>query len=277
MQLPQLSGRPISTEAFQAYFMSKGVRSIQDAGGGSVELMKTSLSLQGVRYILIDRKDPDTPEPLQNSFRQIFPVLYENEFFAILENPNCLAPFFYSRDYVSVPARKFDFAGAVLGLVRLYFLPVEMTGVEMQDPSLAGIMNPTNGEVELTGAFRDRLGNPFRIGNPQSYRREGPDQWRILIEGESGWLTLTEAWHPDWHCSIEGQQVEIRPSALAFSSVRIPAGGKEAFFWFAPPIWVSISLGLGIASWILIFIGASCLHCGRGPATLKSWWLGEDI
>jgi hypothetical protein len=277
MQLPQLSGRPISTEAFQAYFMSKGVRSIQDAGGGNEELMKTSLSLQGVRYIFIDRKDVDTPEALQNSFRKIFPVFYENEFFTVLENPNCLAPFFYSRDYVLLPSHKFQFAGAVLGLVRLYFLPVEMTGVEMQDPSLAGIMNPNNGEVELTEAFRDRLGNPFRIPNVQSYRMESPDQCRILIEGESGWLTLTQAWHPDWRCSIDGQQVEIHPGALAFSSVRIPAGAKEALFRFAPPIWASISLGLGIAGWIFVLIGVAFLFSARGPAAWNSWWGGEEI
>jgi hypothetical protein len=277
MQLPQLSGRPISTEAFQAYFMSKGVRSIQDAGGGNEELMKTSLSLQGVRYIFIDRKDVDTPEALQNSFRKIFPVFYENEFFTVLENPNCLAPVFYSRDYVLLPSHKFQFAGAVLGLVRLYFLPVEMTGVEMQDPSLAGIMNPNNGEVELTETFRDRLGNPFRIPNVQSYRMESPDQWRILIEGESGWLTLTQAWHPDWRCSIDGHQVEIHPVALAFSCVRIPAGAKEAIFWFAPPIWVFISLGLGIAGWIFVLIGVAFLFSARGPATWNSWWVGEEI
>lgn len=277
MQLPQLSGRPISTEAFQAYFMSKGIRSIQDAGGGNVELMKTSLSLQGVRYIFIDRKDVDTPEALQNSFRQIFPVCFENEFFTVLENPNCLAPYFFAKNYVSVPPRKYEFAGADLGLVRLYFLPVEMTGVEMQDSTLAGIMNPTNGEVELTAAFRDRLGNPFRIPNPNSYKREGPDQWRILLQGESGWLTLTQAWHPDWHCSIDGQQAEIHPAALAFSSARIPAGAKEAFFWFAPPIWVSISLGFGIAAWILVLTGVVCLCCGRSPATWNSWWIGQEI
>ena len=277
MQLPQLAGRPISSEAFQAYFMSKGVRSIQDAGGGNVELMKTSLSLQGVRYIFIDRKDVDTPEALQNSFRQIFPVLYENEFFTVLENSNCLAPFFYSRDYVVVPPRKFEFAGAVLGLVRLYFLPVVMAGVEMQDPSLAGIMNSANGEVELTAAFRDRLGNPFQIPNAQSYRMEAPDQWRILLDGQSDWLTLTQAWHPDWHCSIDGQRVEIHPAALTFSSVRIPAGSKEVFFWFSPPIWASFSLGLGIAGWILVLIAFAYLTCGRCSAIWNAWWVGKEI
>ncbi len=79
LQLPQLTGRPLSTEAFQAYFMSKGMRALQDGGGASADLMKISLSIQGVRYILLDRKDVDTPEQIQTAFRQQFPVVYENE------------------------------------------------------------------------------------------------------------------------------------------------------------------------------------------------------
>ena len=48
LQLPQLTGRPLSTEAFQAYFMSKGMRALQDGGGASADLMKISLSMHGV-------------------------------------------------------------------------------------------------------------------------------------------------------------------------------------------------------------------------------------
>ena len=97
MRLPELSGRPISTEAFQAYFMSKGMRAVQDAGGSNAEMMKVALSLQGVRYIFIDRKDVDTPEQLQIAFKQQYPTVFENQFFTILENPNSLAPGFFKR------------------------------------------------------------------------------------------------------------------------------------------------------------------------------------
>ncbi|NCZ96949.1 hypothetical protein EBZ02_07340, partial [bacterium] len=139
LQLPQLTGRPISTEAFQSYFMSTGMRALQDGGSTSADLMKISLSAQGVRYILIDRKDRDTPEPLQTAFRQQYPLVYENEFFTILENPSCLAPGFLARNYVSIPRNSYAYSSADLGLLRLYFLPVELTGVEMSDPALAGV------------------------------------------------------------------------------------------------------------------------------------------
>jgi hypothetical protein len=277
LQLPQLSGRSISTEAFQGYFMSKGLRAIQDAGGESAELLKISLALQGVRYVFIDRKDVDTPEILQNSFRQIFPLIHENEFFTILENPNCLGPYFFARNYVAIPKRKFDFAGANLGLIRLYFLPVELSGIEMTDPALAGVMNPSNGEVELTAAFRDRQGEPFRTADLQSLTREGPDWFRISLQGQEGWLTLTQAWHPDWQCSVDGQRAEIHPAALAFTSVRISTGSKEAVFRFTPPAWVPVVIGVTLGGWVIVLLGMAYLRFGQCPVPLRLWWGGKDI
>lgn len=277
LQLPQLSGRPISTEAFQGYFMSKGLRAIQDAGGENAELLKISLALQGVRYVFIDRKDIDTPEILQNSFRQIFPVIYENDFFTILENPSCLAPYFFSRNYVSIPKRRFDFAGADLGLIRLYFLPVELSGVEMTDPALAGIMSPSNGEVELTAAFQDRQGEPFRTGDIHSLTKEGPDRLRISLQGQEGWLTLTQAWHPDWQCSVDGQSVEIYPTTLAFPSIRIPAGSREAVFWFTPPLWIPLVIGVTLVGWVVFLAGMAYLRFGQSRSSWRLWWVGRDI
>ena len=84
--------------------------------------MKISLSVQGVRYIFIDRKDVDTPEQLQTAFRQQYPLVYENNFFTVLENPNSLGPGFLARNYVSIPKDSYAYSAADLGLVRLYFL-----------------------------------------------------------------------------------------------------------------------------------------------------------
>jgi len=277
LQLPQLSGRSISTEAFQGYFMSKGLRAIQDAGGESAELLKISLALQGVRYVFIDRKDVDTPEILQNSFRQIFPVIHENEFFTVLENPNCLGPYFFAQNYVAIPKRRFEFAGADLGLIRLYFLPVELSGIEMTDPSLAGIMNPSNGEVELTAAFRDRQGEPFRTADSQSFTKEGPDRLRISLQGQEGWLTLTQAWHPDWQCSVDDHEVDIHPVALAFPSVRISAGSREAVFRFSPPLWVPAVIGVTLGGWVIVLLGMAYLRFGQIPVSWRLWWCGQDI
>jgi dolichol-phosphate mannosyltransferase len=276
-QLPQLTGHPISTEAFQAYFMSRGVRAIQDAGGSSADFMKVSLSLQGVRYILLDRKDIDTPEQLQDAFKQQYPTIFENTFFTILENPNSLAPGFFARNYVSIPSSKYEYTAADLGLVRLYFLPVEISGIEMNDPALAGIMNPKSGEVELTAGFRDKEGEPFRHLDTSTCRHEGPNLWKIFPQGLSGWLVLTQAWHPDWHVVVDGVKTDLERVAVAFSGIRIREGVREVVFAFAPPIWVSLSLGLGLGSWIFVLTGAAYLRFSTSETRWKKWWDGEDL
>ena len=276
-QLPQLAERPISTEAFQAYFMSKGLRAIQDAGGSSADLMRVSLSLQGVRYILIDRTDVDTPEQLQTAFKQQYPTVFENQFFTILENPNSLAPGFLAQNYVSIPPSKMEYAAADLGLVRFYFLPVEVLGVEMSDPALAGLMNPQNGEVELTNAFRNKEGYPFRILDRENFQAVGSNLIKVLPQGQAGWITLTQAWHPDWKVFVDGLQSDVTRVALAFSGVRIGEGVREVTFTFLPPLWVSISLGLGLISWMFVLVASGYLQFGPCPVRWKQWWDGEEI
>ena len=277
LQLPQLTGRPISTEAFQSYFMSKGMRSLQDGGGASADLMKISLSAQGVRYIFIDRKDVDTPEQLQTAFLQQYPLVYENEFFIILENPNCLAPGFLARNYVSIPKDSYGFSAADLGLFRLYFLPVELTGVEMSDPNLAGLMNPQNGEVELTPSFRDREGEPFRVLDASSFRRDGSNQMRLNLPGEPRWVTLTQAWHPDWKVRIDGQPVELHRITLALPGFRATPGSREATLSFEPPAWTSLTVLLSLIGWTGSLGCAAFLRFGPAPKKWKMWWEGEEL
>ncbi len=277
LQLPQLTGRPLSTEAFQAYFMSKGMRALQDGGGASADLMKISLSIQGVRYILLDRKDVDTPEQIQTAFRQQFPVVYENEFFTVLENPNTLAPAFLARNYVSIPKDSYSFAAADLGLIRLYFLPVECSGVEMSDPALAGIMNPQNGEVELVNAFRDREGEPFRILGSGSYRRENSHTIRLSLPAEPYWVALTQAWHSDWKVRIDGQSAEMNRISLALQGFRVPPGAREARLSFEPPFWVSAVLSIGLVGWVVTLGGAGYLQFAPAPRNWKRWWDGSEL
>jgi dolichol-phosphate mannosyltransferase len=239
--------------------------------------MKISLSAQGVRYIFIDRKDVDTPEPLQTAFRQQYPVAFENEFFAVLENPNCLAPGFLARNYVSIPKDSYAYSAADLGLIRLYFLPVELTGVEMNDPALAGVMNPQNGEVELTQAFRDREGEPFRILDASSLKREGPNRIRVSLPGEPFWVTITQAWHPDWKVRLDGQEVELSRIALALAGFRAVPGSREATLSYEPPFWTSAVLFLGLIGWVGGLGGAAYLRFGPAPKPWKRWWEGEEL
>jgi dolichol-phosphate mannosyltransferase len=214
---------------------------------------------------------------LQTAFKQQYPIVFENQFFTILENPNSLAPGFFARNYVTIPPAKYEFVSADIGLLRLYFLPVEVSGVEMSDPALAGLMNPQNGEVELTNAFRDREGQPFRILNRESYQHEACNFVRILPQGQSGWIMLTQAWHPDWKVLVDGVMNEVNRVAVAFSGIRIGEGVREVSFVFLPPIWVSISLSLGLLGWVIVLGGSGYLRFCLAPARWKQWWDGEEL
>jgi dolichol-phosphate mannosyltransferase len=204
-------------------------------------------------------------------------LVYENSFFTVLENPNCLAPGFLARNYVSTPKDSYAYSAADLGLIRLYFLPVELTGVEMNDPNLAGTMNPQNGEVELTAAFRDREGDPFRVLDGSLVRREGPNRIRIQLPGDSFWVTVTQAWHPDWKVFVDGRGAELVRVTLALPGFRCSPEAKEAVLSFEPPFWVSGVLSLGLLGWLGSLGGVAFLRFGPAPKAWKKWWDGEEL
>jgi dolichol-phosphate mannosyltransferase len=154
---------------------------------------------------------------------------------------------------------------------------VEIPGVEMNDPTLAGIMNPQNGEVELTGGFRDKVGEPFQILDASTCRQEGVNVWQISPHGQSGWLMLTQSWHPDWEVFVDGVRSDLRKVGVAFNGVRIAEGVQAVRFVFSPPVWVSLSLGLGLISWILVLGSSAYLRFASCPVPWKKWWEGECL
>ena len=147
----------------------------------------------------------------------------------------------------------------------------------MNDPTLAGIMNPQNGEVELTGAFRDKEGQPFRLLDPSICRNEGANIWRISPQGQSGWLMLTQTWHPDWEVFVDGVKSDLRRVAMAFNGIQIGEGVQEVRFVFTPPVWVSLCLGLGLVSWVLVLGGSAYLRFASCPMLWRKWWEGEEL
>jgi dolichol-phosphate mannosyltransferase len=88
---------------------------------------------------------------------------------------------------------------------------------------------------------------------------------------------LTQAWHPDWQVFIDGIKSDLRRVAVAFTGIRIGEGAREVSFVFSPPIWVSLSLGLGLGSWILVFGGSAYLRFTTSASNWKKWWEGEDL
>ena len=113
--------------------------------------------------------------------------------------------------------------------------------------------------MELTPAFRDREGEPFRILDSNFFQREGPNRIRISLPGEPFWVTVTQAWHPDWQVRIDGQPTELNRISLALPGFRAAPGSREAVLTFEAPFWVSALLSLGLIGWAGSIGGAAYL------------------
>jgi dolichol-phosphate mannosyltransferase len=88
---------------------------------------------------------------------------------------------------------------------------------------------------------------------------------------------LIQAWHPDWHVVVDGVKSEAQRVAVALCGIRVSEGVREVTFAFVPPIWVSLSLGLGLGGWIFVLAGAAYLRFSNSKETWKKWWDGDDL
>jgi hypothetical protein len=74
----------------------------------------------------------------------------------------------------------------------------------------------------------------------------------VQVDGPSGaWLIYADAYHPDWHASVNGQQTPVHQANLAFKAVWLPPGSSQVRFWFHHGLNHSLSYGIaliGVAS-----------------------------
>ena len=47
-------------------------------------------------------------------------------------------------------------------------------------------------------------------------------------------LVLSATYHPEWKCTVDGQETPIRRTDFAFMSVRVPAGDHQVRWWYDP-------------------------------------------
>ncbi|MFZ4388336.1 MAG: hypothetical protein ACOYOI_09285, partial [Chthoniobacterales bacterium] len=87
LPLPEKAGRAVDTEALHRHFQLKWVRHLEAAGNASGDSLRTYMNVAGVAYILLDKTDPFSPKQMQDFFRSIYPVAFENNYFAVLANP----------------------------------------------------------------------------------------------------------------------------------------------------------------------------------------------
>ena len=273
LTLPQKAGRAVDSEAAYRHFQLKWVRHFEAAGNASGDSLRTYLNLAGVAYILLDKEDPFSPKQMQDFFRSVYPVVFENRYFAVLANQQALYPAFLARDFVALPPEGYAMAPAVLQLAPQNLITVELAGVDRNMPGFAGMAKGPN-QIELLQQYQGQSGQPFArvplVGNRMDDYQRMTYQLPPTV---SGWLVVSEAYHPDWSVSIDGRPAEVHRAEAALLSVFIPSGSHEVVFQFKPPAWYSLCLAMGTLSWIVALAALLYLPSKWAPTKWREWWV----
>lgn len=249
---PLLTGRPLQSEAFHSHYMLQWMRRFLTSPLPGPDYAKLQWSLAGSRFGVIDKQDPDTPLPFQQSLRSLFPVVRENAHFAVLENPLCLAPAFLARDYVSF----FGYQDGI-PLDQVYLLlsknigAVEQKRNKISHPIPVAVATP-DAPTQLPPRFNTANGSPFVLQGIGWQALDYHTRVVTALPPEGGLLALTEAYHPDWKAFSRGRELPVDRAYGAFIGTVVPSGISHVTFVFSPPFWYGWVLSLSVAAWLAI-------------------------
>jgi hypothetical protein len=275
LTLPEKCGRAVDSESLLRHFQLKWVRYLEAAGNASGDTLRSYLNLAGVAYILIDKEDPFSPKQMQDFFRSVYPVVFENRYFAVLVNSGTLYPAFLAHDFVALPPDGYALAPAVLQLLPKNLITVETSQPANGIPGYAGQAAGTN-QVALLPQYQNQNGQPLvqvpLVGNRMD------DYQRMAYQvpaNASGWLVVSEAYHPDWTVTIDGKPAQATRAEAALLGAYVPAGSHEVTFSFKAPAWYSLSMNLGILFWVITLAALLYLPSKWAPAKWREWWVGK--
>jgi len=237
--------------------------------------MKTYFNLAGVSYIFIDKEDPLTPKQAQDVYRSTFPTVFENRSILILANETSLYPAFLAGNFVVLPPESYQLAPMVLQLARMNLLGVELPQLDQGQGGFAGKSTGIN-QVELLPQYQKSGGAPFlRVASLGNRSDDYGKMIYHLPSTASGWLAVTEAFHPDWQAFIDGQPVSVHRAAAALLAVYVPLGSQEIIFKFVPPVWYAIAFYLGCLFWLVALGGFLFLRTRWAKPQWKDYWNGN--
>jgi hypothetical protein len=272
LTLPEKAGRALDTEAALRHFQLKWVRHLEVAGNASGESLKSYMNVAGVAYVLLDKTDPFSPKQMQDFFRSIYPVVFENNYFAVLANPGTLYPAFLAHDFVSLPIGSYAMAPAALQLLNQNIATVETVAPDTTVPGFAGMAKGPN-QIELLGQYQGRAGQPFARVPLTGNRMDDYQRMTYQLPPTvSGWLVVSEAYHPDWSVTVDGKPAEVHRAEAALLSTYVPAGSHEVVFQFKAPSWYTLCLTLGTLSWIVALAAMLYLSSKWAPSKWREWW-----
>jgi len=268
---PRDSGRALASEALLRHFQLRWIRYMEAGSLLSPELTKAYFDLFGISYVLIDRLDPDTPKDYQDKFKKIFPVVFENEGFAILENASSLYPAYAARDIVGAGAEIFMNPGAVLLLGRGGLIAAE--GVEEPVVGHLDVQGepaiPGRAELEKTAKLEKLTLASRQTENEHSFKVVG-----LEAKETPGILVVTEAYHPDWKAFQGGLPLPVRRAVGALLSVQVKQPG-DVTFQFRPPWYYGFCMTACLVCWVGGIALLGVMRLRLLPASWRSAWYGD--
>ena len=241
--LPQMTGRPLVNEAFQNYLQQRNLAGLAALAAGSPPDFGEFLRVSGVRYIFVDRNDPDKPVEMVENFKGRYERVFQNAEFEIYEVPGCLAPAFLARDAVLLASEELMDIG----------ISFEVAGRDLAaiGPVLPGRSAGAIGEgtLKLDEDFGAQKGEAFRPLPADAVRFVGPGAIDVDLPGGGGWVIVPQAWHPDWTASSGGDPRIVYTAFGAFLALENDGPGTVSLR-FSPPWWYAGALGLSGLGWL---------------------------
>jgi hypothetical protein len=268
---PRDSQRPLSSEALLRHFQLRWIRYMESGSMLSSETAKAYYDLFGISYVLIDRKDPDTPPEYQNRFKQLFPTVFENDGFTILENSSSLYPAYEAKNIVSAENDIFKNPGSVLLLGRGGLIAIEaFTGNNVGKIDLQGRQDiPNRVKLEKTPELKKLSLKEPRNKNYHSFTVTG-----LETGGTPRAIVVSEAYHPDWKAYQGTEPLPVSRAVGALMSVQV-SNPEDVQFIFTPPWYYNFCATGCLVSWVMAFLLFLLMRLPFIPEKLRSAWYGE--
>jgi len=276
LRTPMQSGRGINSEAAWSHFQMRGVRALVTGANSSPGAMQTYMRVGGISHVLLDKKDPFTPQEIQDAFAQAYPTGFDSEYIRVLENRDSLAPAFIAREYLAMDPGTEALAPAFLDAAgRINAVPLELGPNQRSFPFLAGTGSTASG-IQLAQKYSQGPGAPFeRV--PFSEPRGNPSKMMFDPFGErKGWLVVTEAWHPDWRAYSDGSQIPVYKAFGGLMAVPLGRTNGPIEFVFSPPRWYDLAVWVSGLSWAGVLGMLLIMPLPFIPQRWKDWWSGAN-
>jgi hypothetical protein len=221
------SGKPQVNEAFYNWMAPVGVGLLNQAGGGSREL----LNLLSARYIVFDKSDPGMQAPqfqqLLGAYRQAFPVAHEDDDFAVFRNDT-------AHPYVSATTKLCLFTG---DFRRSPQLALALSGKNYT------LVHDGPRQLHYERTYDDYSATfppvpesaPLPLGDVQ-LTRENSQTVRIKLNAPQDCVAvIAESYYPFWHAAVDGKPTEVLRVNCALMGVPLPAGSHEIVLRYQPP------------------------------------------